>query len=513
MPTYHERPLPQPGDPAGYAALVDRYGLEVPLPPRLTAIAERYHPESSRQWQMLPPSHRPDDSLAAQLEFALKWEGVSLGVLSALFERIDPEEIEAMVEEKPTGIRTRRLWFLYEWLTGNELDLPDAGKVKAVPVLDPEQQFGLPDPPLSRRHRVRNNLPGTPDFCPLVRRTPELEAHLEQDLGERARQVIGRAPSDIVRRAAAFLLLADSRASFEIEGETPSRERARRWGEIIERAGRVELSVAGLVELQEWLISDARFVELGLRGEGGWLGDRDRLTNEPIPEHISARPQDVSALLEGLVAYEDRVGVSGLDAVVMAAAVAFGFVYIHPFEDGNGRIHRWLIHHVLARAGFSPPGVVFPVSASMLRNIEDYRDVLRSYSEEMLPLIDWHPTDGGNVEVENDTADLYRYFDATAHAEFLYDCVEETVRHDLPREVAYLEGYEEFARRVQEDIGDMPEKTISLLANFLEQNEGKLSKRARTKEFEELSPAEVDRVEAWYAECFPDEVPGSIEHA
>ena len=38
--------------------------------------------------------------------------------------------------------------------------------------------------------------------------------------------------------------------------------------------------------------------------------------------------------------------------MVAAAAVAFGFVYIHPFEDGNGRLHRWRIHHVLARAGF-----------------------------------------------------------------------------------------------------------------------------------------------------------------
>ncbi len=513
MRTFHGRSLPEPGEPAGYAALVDRYGLEVPLPPRLTAIAERHHPDSTRDWQMLTPAHRPEDSLAAQLEFALKWEGVSLAVLSALFDRIDPGAVEAIVEEKPTGIQTRRLWFLYEWLTDDELELPDAGKVKAVPVLDPDQQFGLSDPPLSRRHRVRNNLPGTPDFCPLVRRTPELETHLEQDLDERAREVIGRTRPDIVRRAAVFLLLADSRASFEIEGETPSQERARRWGEVIEQAGQRELSVETLVELQERLISDARFVDLGLRSEGGWLGNRDRITDEPMPEHISARPEDLPGLLEGVVAYGTRITAADLDAVVAATAVAFGFVYIHPFEDGNGRIHRWLIHHVLAEADFNPPGVVFPVSASMLRNIEAYREVLRSYSEELLPLIEWHPTDRGNVEVENDTADLYRYFDATPHAEFLYDCVEETVRHDLPREVAYLEGYEEFSRRVQEEISDMPEKTISLLVNFLEQNDGNLSKRARSREFEELSPDEVDRVEELYAESFPEDAPEPLERA
>jgi len=45
-----------------------------------------------------------------------------------------------------------------------------------------------------------------------------------------------------------------------------------------------------------------------------------------------------------------------------------GFVLIHPFEDGNGRIHRFLIHHVLARRGFTPQGLLFPVSAVMLHD-------------------------------------------------------------------------------------------------------------------------------------------------
>lgn len=510
MGHFRERPLPQPGEPVGYAALVDRYDLQVPLPPRLTAIADRHHPDSTPEWQMLAPNQHPGPTLQEQLEFAVKWEGISLGVLAVLFDRIDPVEVEAMVREKPTGANTRRIWFLYEWLTDDELDLPDAGKVKAVPVLDPEQQFGLADAPLSRRHRVRNNLPGTPEFCPLVRRTPALDEYLARGLDEQAREVIGRTPRDIVRRAAGFLLLADSKASFEIEGESPSRDRARRWAEVIERAGHTELSVETLVDLQEWLISDARFVEFGLRSESGWLGDRDRLTNEPIPEHISARPEDVPELVRGVVEYERRVGASDLDPVAAAATIAFGFVYIHPFEDGNGRIHRWLIHHVLARAGFNPPGLVFPVSASMLRHIEEYRTVLRSYSEQILPLIEWHPTDRGNVEVENDTADFYRFFDATAHAEFLYGCVEETVTRDLPREVAYLEGFEEFSTRIQEDVADMPEKTINLLTGFLDQNDGRLSKRARTREFEDLSPEEVERIEELYEECFPDDAPRAV---
>ena len=118
--------------------------------------------------------------------------------------------------------------------------------------------------------------------------------------------------------------------------------------------------------------------------------------------------------------------------MIAAAVLAFGFVFVHPFEDGNGRIHRYLIHHVLAARGFNPPGVVFPVSATILDRIDEYRKVLESYSQRLLPLIKWKPTKDGNVEVLNDTADFYRYFDATPQAEFLYSCVRKTVEEDLP---------------------------------------------------------------------------------
>ena len=497
------REPPEPGRPAGYAALFTRYDLQVPLPPRLAAIAERHRPVSTRGWRMFAPSHAPEESLRGQLEFALKWEGLNLGALRALFGTVAPHQIERIVSHTPTGTYARRIWFLYEWLMDRRLDLPDAGKVKAVPVVDPRRQYAPESGPLSRRHRVRNNLPGTRRFCPLVRRTDELRRYADLRLGERAGDVLGRVHPDIVRRAAAFLVLADSRASFNIEGEHPTQDRSARWGRAIGEAGRRDLAINELVRLQALVIGDARFVELGLRTDGGWIGERDRRTQHPMPEHISARPEDLADLMRGLVEYERRMERAAIDPVVSAAVLSFGFVYIHPFEDGNGRVHRWLVHHALARAGYNPPDVVFPVSVPMLRRITEYRDVLRSYSAEVLPLVEWRATGRHNVEVLNETADFYRFFDATAHAEFLYGCVEETVARDLPREVEYLEAHDEFVRRVQEEVADMPDRTIDLLSGFLRQNRGRLSKRARTGEFKRLTPKEVERVEALHASCFP----------
>lgn len=495
LKTWRERFLPEPGWPAGYASLIDAFDLLVPAPPQPAMVAERHNPADDAEWQVFSRRLKPDDTLEAQLEFALKYEGLSLATLKALYRAVGADAVASYVREKPNGKYARRVWFLYEWLTGDELDIPElTGRPRAVDIVDEAQQVGLGGGELSTRHRVRNNLPGTPAFCPMVRWTSALRSAAGSQLKASARRVIGQTHPDVIGRAAAFLLLHDSRSSFEIEGERPSVDRTQRWGRAIAEAGSRDLSLDELIRLQRIVIGDDRFVELGLREDGGFVGDRDRITGVPMPKHISARPEDLRALLAGLLRYERRSLKSDMNAVVAAAVMAFGFVYIHPFVDGNGRIHRWLIHHILARADFHPPELPFPVSTAILRHIGAYRTVLESYSLPLLGVIDWEATDRGNVRVLNDTADFYRFFDATAHAEFLYRCVQETVVKDLPREVAFLKAYDRFTERVQQ-IVDMPAGTIDLLHRFLHQQDGSLSKRARRKEFANLTKEEAAEVE------------------
>ena len=51
------------------------------------------------------------------------------------------------------------------------------------------------------------------------------------------------------------------------------------------------------------------------------------------------KPDDLTDLMGGLIASHKRMDKGGVSAVVHAAAIAYGFVFLHPFEDGNGRIH------------------------------------------------------------------------------------------------------------------------------------------------------------------------------
>ena len=496
---FQERRLPEKAMPAGYSALIDAYDLSVPLPRTLSAIGERHRVIEEGGWRILTPRHAPHPTLEGHLTFALKNEGLDLAVLKRLFLTAGSSGIEALVRAKPTGSYARRVWFLYEWLIGSRLDLPDAEAGRYVHIVDPDQQWAI-DGENSSRHRVRNNLPGTPEFCPLVFRTEVLERFIALKLPERAQEIIADVPRDLLARTAAFLLLKDSKSSFAIEGERPPQDRIQRWGRAIGEAGRQALDLEELLRLQKIVIGDARFVKLGLRREDGFVGEHDRDTRMPLPDHISASPDDLSSLTEGMIAF-DRGPAQKVDPVIAAAVLAFSFVYVHPFEDGNGRIHRYLIHHVLAQRGFNPPGVVFPVSAAILEWIDEYRRILEDYSLRLLPLIEWEPTENGNVRVLNETGDFYRFFDATQHAEFLYGCVQKTIEEDLPNETDFLRRYDLFKNRIASMI-DMPDRTVDLLFRFLQQNGGRLSKRAREREFEALTDTETEQIEQSYQEAF-----------
>lgn len=501
---FQDRLVPKGTRLAGWAALVQRLGLAAPVR-TFSAVAEGHIRGSQRaegDWTVFDKRYWPGDSITDHLTFALRHEPIDLLILKRVFDAIPADELTAFIKAAPTGALARRAWFFYETLTGSTLDIDDAQTVTAADALDPKAYF-TGTPRLSKRHRVRDNLLGAGDYCPIIRRTETLEQFMARGLAQKAADTIGRTGGHLIARAASFLLLADSRASFEIEGERPPRNRLERWGRAVLQAGRNPLSVDELNRLHGVLIEDRRFIKAGLRPDGVFLGERDH-NDDPLPEFIGARPDDLSPLLTGMLAANERMRESDLDPVLQATATAFGFVYVHPYQDGNGRLHRCLIHHVLAERKFTPAGMVFPVSSVMLDRIDDYRETLQGHSGALMGFIEWRPTLDYNVEVTNDTADLYRYYDCTAEAEFLYSCVARTVEQDLPNEIDFLRRQDEAQSRIME-IVDMPDRLAQNLLMFMRQNDGKIPKRRRENEFAAVTDEEAKRIEAIYSEAFGDD--------
>lgn len=328
----HGRLLPERATPAGYAALIAAYGLAVPPPCTLYAIGLHHRRTEKNGWRILTPRHAPPTTLEGHLTFALKYEGLDLAVLKTLFRLLDPALMETMVRAKPTGRYVRRLWFLYEGLTGRLLDLPPLKRGSYVDALDAQLQY--PGKAVnSPRHRVRNNMPGSPSFCPLVFRSEELEAFCQLPLAARAAEIIRNINPD-----SAPILLA-ALAMGEIQpGSTaqPTVRSAQSWQEAYERSH----------------------------------------THPLTPDMLAAATgSDASAsLLSAMKVFSAKCG--SLHPVIEASCLGFGYAGVSRKADPANPGYRFVIQHTLAHRRFAPDKHVLPVSMVLLQQQEELRPLL-----------------------------------------------------------------------------------------------------------------------------------------
>ena len=151
---------------AGYAALMSRYGLSIPLHHEMAAVAIKNTRRKEDGWVVFPAASFPGPSDIDHLKFALRYEGVQLLALKTVFRVFDKTALEQAAREQPTSAYLRRLCFLYEWLLDERLEIPDTAAGAYVTVLAAHQQYGTLVSTEEKRFRLRNNLPGSRLFCP-----------------------------------------------------------------------------------------------------------------------------------------------------------------------------------------------------------------------------------------------------------------------------------------------------------------------------------------------------------
>jgi len=496
--------------PAGYAALGERLGIRVMpnwhesmIAPGGThridstggVVRETY---TSRYW--------PGEGLGDHLEFALKYDGVNLAILASIFGKAGAAEITACVKSKPTGKYARRIWYLYELITGQQLPLDDLKRCSYVDLLEPDAYITASPGKRIPRQCVNDNLLGDRRFCPTIRRTESLRRFEAADFRQRCQKVVAAYPPELLKRALSYLYTKETRSSFEIEHIRPDANRTERFIALLQLAEKEDFChKPHLIDLQNRIV-DARFAAADYRKTQNYVGETVAVNRERV--HFACpKPGDLLDLMAGLIAAHQRMAEDSVHPVVHAAAVAYGFVFLHPFEDGNGRIHRFLIHNVLARRGFTPQGLMFPVSAAMLKNPADYDASLGAFSRALMPLVEYSLDDECRMTVHNDTAVWYRYIDMTPQAEALFAFIEQTIDTELADELAFLANYDRTKAALQA-IVDMPDRQIDLFIRFCLQNHGRLSTNKRASHFSILSDDEVARMEQAVRDAYGERATG-----
>jgi hypothetical protein len=156
--------------PAGYAALIDRYDLDV-IPNWhkslvTTSGTHRIDLRAGIIEEIYPPKYWPGDTLGDHLEFAFKYDGTNLVILAGVFQMAAMEDFLEYVRSKSTGKYSRRLWFFYELLTGKTLAMDDLQRGNYVDLLEQEEYYTVTPARQIRRQRVNDNLAGGHPILP-----------------------------------------------------------------------------------------------------------------------------------------------------------------------------------------------------------------------------------------------------------------------------------------------------------------------------------------------------------
>lgn len=479
----------------GFHRLAEIYGIQLVQPlftrSRLGSVRQREATEGqeTRTW---PAQYQPADNFRGHFEFGLKYERLSFEFFSRLFHRVEPEDVAAWVRDEPMGRYARRAAFFYEWFTGRQLAVPDTPpNVGYVDAIDAGQYLAAQRPDRVRRWRVNDNLPGSRDFCPMVFLGLQDQRDWLYDVAAGVQSLDDTYGAELLLRSAAWLTFKESRASFAIEHEADQQDRVKRFAAAIAHySGRMDDPMAPeqLLTLQQVVLGEAA-LRVGIRQSPVFVGERSFARE--IVHYIAPPAELVTDMLGALRRFEART--RGTSPVARAAAVSFAFIYLHPLADGNGRIHRFLVNHLLAADKVVPANIIVPVSATIAGSAKgraDYDLALEAFSRPFMQLYadayrfgqkrvcpDGVETNFEFLQAE-DAQHAWRYLDLTGQARYLSGVLRQTVEQEMAQEALALRRNDQ-ARAAIKEFVEMPDADADRLIRSLKEGGWQVSNKLR----------------------------------
>ncbi len=491
-------------DAVGGSWLVEEYGLEIVQPLRYISklgSTSLRREVNGRFFNTYQASYAPSNNLAGHLEFLLKHERINLELLARLFAVVGSNEITEWLLREPSGRYARRCAWLYEWLTGDFLDVPDTKAGPYVDILESERYWTAAEAENEPRFRVRNNMPGTRELCPMVNFSDSIMPTVGQtEISEALAELETQFGADLVRRAAIWLTVKESKSSFKIEGENdPSREE--RFAAAMEtHIGRVSDLFGEDLEAIQREVLGPNALHYGVRQSPIFVGQTVRM--QEVIHYIAPGHEDLPRLMSGLSAAAERT--KGTNPIVRSAVLSFAFVYIHPLCDGNGRLSRFMINDILRRDGVTQDPTIIPISATISKDLASYDRILDIFSAVLRRKYSGHWRFGKELtypdgEISNFEFDGYsqalpawKYMDLTEHVTYIAKVLEETVKKEMTQEAAYLRKHYDNRAKLGQII-QASDNALDRIIRSVIQNNGKVSGKLAAEypilESKELSDA------------------------
>lgn len=498
----------QPIERAGYSWLINALDLRcVPLDHECVIGSRQALSQSAGgvKIEVFAKGYAREHRAIDQMLFALSYEGVNLGVLERAFQiPAVRDELAASITEKPASGYLRRLWYICENIAGHQLPLPDAAQnIPYEHLLPPERYFTGPEE-MSRRHRVRMNLLGTPKLSALISRQGWTDDSLlnEQIVERMHDQMVDFSVAEIAR-AAQYLLTTETRSSYEIEHERPAPDRILRFVKVLEQAGQRPLDEEFLFDIHRIALGTGRpDPSVGAyRYLQNWLGRGDLIHLLP------PAPETVPEMMDEWFVMRERVMRTDAPALVKLNAIAHSFIYIHPFMDGNGRLSRFIMQDILANEGLKLQGIILPISAGLLVNLESYIGTLDALSRRLLSATQYHRRDlASEPELDEAHAHLFAHLDFTDLQGEVNKSAARVLDGLMRDEVNHLIRRDRFKEQMNREL-DLSNRDLELLIAVMYENRGRVSKRKRTSVFQHLTDDDIALAESIYTDLHgPEEL-------
>lgn len=463
----------------GYAFLRETLDLPALAPKRPAQLKPVTRIESTPTFLAIPGHVAPaSDEPLQHLLFALKHEGVNMQILATALPLIPSQALVRELNRAPNGRYIRMTCHLWEALTHRKLEGAPAPKGPYVNLFDPRRYITGPAQ-RDGRWRVNFNGLGTLDYCATVERTAAIEAGIASDVLQRAHAFGQALGPGLMQRTLAWAYLHETRDSFAIERETPSEDKARAFVALLHQAhDKRALSEDYLVELQSATVSNPFDKAVAFRTQQNWLGGPGR--GAAAVTYLPPPPDLARELMGELIRFANT-DAGAIEPIIAASILSFGFVFIHPFMDGNGRLSRFLYHHALCQSGQLADGLVLPVSIAMKKNEAHYLAVLQGYSQPTRDFwrVTWIDTADYQFEFLGDAkGTIYRYWDATDCVEFGFAMAEQALDVELKQETRFLARYDAILKAVDERF-DVRGSDLSTLIVSCIDNHNVISRRRR----------------------------------
>lgn len=463
-----------------YNLLLPKLDVEVYQDPQ--ADTEKLISYGASKRKIIPGSRKQAETSFEHMVSAIKYQGIRLHFFAAIFQKVDVKALTAFIADKPNSKYNRVIWYLYEWLTEQKLDLNDLTKGNYIQLFEDEFYYTLTNGDKDKRTRVINNAIGTKDFCPTIRKTKEVKALEDIDVYQTAyaemQKVGDPLTADVLGRSINYLYTKETKSSNEIERETPDKHKMKRFLNAIKNVGLFELTKEKLIDLQNKIVEKNKQAN-DYRADEIYVGTtiyRSAGIDEDV-HYIGALAKHVPSMMEGLLKTHERLMIdSTVPALIHATAISFGEVYIHPLDDGNGRIHRYLIHDVMKQREPEHKFII-PISAAILKNQKQYDSVLETISRPILAMLDWEldSENSNKLIVHNDIDYMYRYPDYTEHVKFVYDMMNKAISNELVEEIGLLVVFDAIKGAIN-DLTDIPNNTLDKITSIIINGGGKVSK-------------------------------------